>query len=113
MAIGLVPYFEKTLLEFSPVVSAVSVGSLALFTHFTGSTGLATYNSFLSKVLAYVSVRLDTRGYSWEGLLTVVTRAAAEPHALARSRFCRMDGAQRSTRSAVPGRPLANRGRSS
>ncbi|GIL74060.1 hypothetical protein Vretimale_4983 [Volvox reticuliferus] len=51
-AIGLVPYFEKTLLEFNPVVSTVSVGSLALFTHFTGSTGLATYNGFLSKVLA-------------------------------------------------------------
>ncbi|GIL54291.1 hypothetical protein Vafri_9852 [Volvox africanus] len=52
-AIGLVPYFEKTLLEFNPVVSIVAVGSLALFTHSTGTTGLATYNGFLSKVLAY------------------------------------------------------------
>lgn len=55
MTIGLVPYFEKTLLEFNPVVSTVSVGSLALFTHFTGSTGLATYGCFMDKALAYVS----------------------------------------------------------
>lgn len=55
MTIGLVPYFEKTLLEFNPIVSVASVGSLALFHHFVGSTGLAVQHSFLSKILAYVS----------------------------------------------------------
>lgn len=54
MTLGLVPYFKELLLEFNPIVSTISVGSLALFTNFSGFTGLAVHNSFVSKILAYV-----------------------------------------------------------